>query len=477
MAENDHPAAAASPVPAAQEPEARVRGRLPLEEMAGSFTLLRKVIVRLAWPVAAEMLLHTLTQIVDMMMVSRLGKAPIAAVGLSFRPMFLFMSVFLGIGAGTTALVARSMGRREPAEAAKVTHQATMATILVAVVFAAGIWALAPWIQSFMGAEADVLPLGTTYMRAVSWGLPFMYISMVLTSALRGAGDTHTSMRVNAAANIVNVVLNYALIFGHFGLPRLEVQGAAIATSLSRAAAGIVIIGLTLRGKLVIPPPARLLSFDPAVFLRVARVGIPASLERVLLSLAMIFHLKMLAVEGTVAVAAATLSQNIEELSHMPSIGLSVSASALVGQFLGHERPDMAAVSGRECVKIALVFMGVMGLLFVVWPGVFLALYAPEPDVFPVAVTLLQLVGLAQPFMAVAFVLAGALRGAGDTRSVAFATAFSVWGVRLSLTYVFMNCFGWGYAGAWGAMVIDSAVRAAIVCFIFVRGGWRKVKV
>lgn len=476
MAEVDRPAAGAPPSGAAQPPD-KVRGRLPLEQMARSLTLLRKTILSLAWPVAAEMFLHTLTQIVDMMMVSRLGKAPVAAVGLSFRPMFLVMSVFLGIGAGTTALVARSMGSREPETAGRVAHQAALATVAIALAFGAAIWGLAPWVQSFMGAETEVLPLGVAYMRATSWGLPFMYVGMVLTSALRGAGDTQTSMRVNAAANVLNVFLNYALIFGHFGLPRLEVQGAAIATSLARAAGGVAIIALVLRGRLAIRLPRRLLAFDPLVFLRVVRVGIPAMLERVLFSLAMILHLRMLAVEGTVAVAAATLSQNIEELSHMPSIGLSVSASTLVGQFLGHARPDMAEVSGRECVKVALAFMGFMGALFIIWPAVFLALYAPEADVLPVAVTLLRLVGLAQPSMAVGFVLAGALRGAGDTKSVAWATAFSMWGVRLSLTYVFMNFLGWGYAGAWGAMVIDSAVRAAVVGYIFARGRWRKVRI
>jgi Na+-driven multidrug efflux pump len=161
----------------------------------------------------------------------------------------------------------------------------------------------------------------------------------------------------------------------------------------------------------------------------------------------------------------------------MPSIGLSVSASALVGQFLGHERPDMSEISARECVRVALGFMGLMGLLFVLAPGVFLALYAPDAELLPVAAALLRLVGIAQPFMAVAFVLAGALRGAGDTKSVMYATAFSMWGVRLSLTYVFMNFFGWGAAGAWGAMVVDSAVRAGIMSFLFVRGDWKKIRI
>lgn len=470
------PRGAQPAIPAPEAPRT-VRGRLPLEEMAGNLALLRKWVIRLAWPVAAEMLLHTLTQVVDMMMVARLGRDSLAAVGLSFRPMFFTLSIFLGVGAGTTALVARAMGRRDPQEASGVAHQSVLATVVLSSALAILFWAFSPGILRFMGAAPEVMPLGISYMRGLAWGMVFMYTANVLTSALRGAGDTHTSMRVNIFANILNVTLNYVLIFGHFGFPRLGVYGAAVATSISRAAGGLAIIWLVLRGRLVISRPRRLLEFHPAVFWRVVRVGVPATAERMLLSMAMILHLRMVAVEGTIAVAAATLSQNIEELSHMPSIGLSVSASALVGQFLGHGRPDAAERSGRECVRIAVLFMGFMGILFLLFPRIWLALYAPEADLVPLAATLVRWTGVAQPFMAIAFVLAGALRGAGDTRSVMYANAFSMWGVRLGLTWVFMSLLGWGAAGAWIAMTIDTVVRAGIMAVVFARGAWKKVHV
>jgi len=455
----------------------RLRGRLPLEELSRDRRLLRRTILMLAWPVAAEMLLHTLTQIVDMMMVSRLGRDAVAAVGLSFRPMFFVMSIFLGVGAGTTALVARAMGRREPEEANAVAHQATLATIALSAILAALFWSAAPWIQRFMGAEPAVASLGAGYMRSLTWGMVFLYTSMVVTAALRGAGDTHTSMRVNAAANVVNVVLNYALIFGRLGLPELGVLGAGVATTIARTFAGLLMLGMVMTRRLVIVPPQRLLVFRPEVFWRVVRIGVPATIERMLMSLAMILHLKMVAVEGTIAVAAATLSQNIEELSHMPSIGISVSASTLVGQFLGHERPDSAEQSAWESAKVALLFMGAMGAAFVIMPALWLRLYAPEPDLLPLATVLVRWTGVIQPFMAVAFVLAGALRGAGDTAPVMKVTAVSMWVVRLGLTYAFMSGLGWGAPGAWAAMAVDTALRAAFMTVIFRRGRWKKVKV
>jgi len=436
------------------------------------------MILILAWPMAAEMFLQTLTQIVDMVMVSRLGEVAVAAVGLSFRPLFFVMSIFLGISAGTTALVARSMGSGDREEAHRVTQQTVLATTGVAIVLSAILHLLAPGIQRFMGATPEVLPFGVGYIRSLTWGLVFMHVSHVATAALRGAGDTRTSMKANVLGNVLNVFLNWVLIFGNLGFPRLGVVGAGIATSISRAAAASIVIGLMLMERLVISLPKRgLLRFEPATFVRVVRVGVPAAMERILLSLAMVLHLKMLAVAGTTAVAAATLSQNIEEISHMPSIGLSAAAATLVGQFLGDKRPDSAERSGWDSTRMAFVFMGLMGLLFSLFPAVWLSIYTPEPDLLAVGSVLIRIMGISQPFMAVGFVLTGSLRGAGDTMSVMAISAISIWGVRLGLTWVFMHVFSWGPAGAWIAMVFDSAVRAALAVYVFKRGMWKRVKI
>jgi len=452
-----------------------MRGRLPLEELAADRALLQRCIVRLAWPVAAEMLLQTVTQIVDMMMVSRLGSEAVAAVGFSFRPMFFALSIFLGLGAGTTALVARCMGRREPELASRVVHQAVLSTIVLAGALAMGFYLLAPRIQAFMGAEPRVLDLGVDYLRALAWGMVFAYTSIVIAAGLRGAGDTHTTMRVGLLTNALNVVLNYALIFGNLGAPALGVYGAGIATSIARAVGTILLLSLVLSRRLVIAPPRRLVAFDPDILLRIVRVGLPATAERALLSLAMLMHLRMVAGEGTLAVAAATLSQNIEELAYMPSIGLAVAAATLVGQFLGDGRPAAAEQAGWQSARLGILFMGGMGALFVMVPRAWLSLFAPAPPLVPLAADLVRIMGLAQPFGAAALILSGGLRGAGATLSVMAATALGMWAVRLGLTSVLLH-HGWGAAGAWWAVLADSALRAAVLAWIFARGRWKWIR-
>jgi putative MATE family efflux protein len=452
-----------------------VRGRLPLEELAQDGALLQRCIVRLAWPVAAEMLLQTITQIVDMMMVSRLGPEAVAAVGFSFRPMFFALSIFLGLGAGTTALVARCMGRREPELASRVVHQAVLSTIALAGSLALAFYALAPRIQSFMGAGPQVLHLGVDYLRALAWGMTFAYTSIVIAAGLRGAGDTHTTMRVGLFTNVLNVILNYALIFGNLGAPALGVYGAGIATSIARAVGTIALGYLLLSRRLVIALPHRLVAFDASILVRIVRVGLPATAERALLSLAMLLHLRMVAREGTLAVAAATLSQNIEELAYMPSIGLAVAAATLVGQFLGDGRPAAAERAGWQSVRLGIFFMGSMGALFVIAPRAWLSLFAPAPPLIPLASDLVRIMGLAQPFGAAALILSGGLRGAGATVSVMAATALGMWVVRLGLTSVLM-AHGWGATGAWWAVLVDSLLRAGVLAWIFARGGWQRIR-
>ncbi len=447
---------------------------VPLEKARSSAYELRRTIVMLAWPVAAEMSLHTITQVADMAMVGRLGPEAVAAVGLSFRPLFFVMSVFLGIGAGTTAMVARFIGADDQPLADRTIHQALLFAAPVAVVLCGLLGVFSQSVVEFMGAEPDVLPMGSIYVRFMSPGLMLSYLGMVATAGLRGAGDTRTPLKVNAVANVLNVSLNYILIFGHLGFPAMGVRGAAIATSMTRGLGGLLLILLLLRGTLVLRIPWRsLFKWDSQLVLRILRVGLPAMAERVMQSMAMIFHIRMLATAGTTVVAATTLAQNIEEISFLPAIGLSVSASALVGQMLGTGDPDTAEQSGWQSACLGMGFMGFMGLLFILIPRVFLAIYGAEGELLKLGVQLLRIVGLFQIPMALSFVLAGGLRGAGDTTSVMLVTTSSVWIIRLGLTALILFVLDLGPVLAFAALCVDWLFRGLVFLYLFRRGRWK----
>ena len=456
----------------------RIPEHIQIKEAARSPSLLRRTILLLAWPVAAEMSLHTITQVVDMAMVGRLGPEAVAAIGLSFRPLFFVMSIFLGIGGGTTALVARFTGAGDRDLANRTMHQALLFAAPIAFILAALLAIFSRSVIGFMGAAPDVLPLGANYIRLMSPGIMLSHLGMVATSGLRGAGDTRTTMRVSAAVNVLNVTLNYILIFGHLGFPALGVRGAGIATSTARGIGGLVILFLLCKGGLVLRLPwPNLGKWDKDLVLRILRVGLPAMIERILDSSAMILQLKMLATQGTTVVAAVTLAQNIEELSFLPAIGLSVAASTLVGQMLGRKDPDSAEGAAWQSSYLGIAFMGSMGLLFLIAPRFLLGMYGAEGELLSVGVSFLRIVGLFQVPMALSMVLAGGLRGAGDTTSVMYITSFSTWGVRLGLTALALFVFELGPIAAYTALCADWLVRALILSGRFRRGAWKSREV
>ncbi|NLW16633.1 MAG: MATE family efflux transporter, partial [Firmicutes bacterium] len=376
-------------------------------------------ILLLAWPVMAQMFLQTLAQMVDMAMVGRLGQAAIAAVGLSFRPMFVGQAIFLGLGVATTALVARFIGAEDEDTATKAAAQALLTTSVLALVLAVCGFFFAREITLFMGAKDDVIQLGIQYLQAFSPGLFFLMLSTIMTSSLRAAGDTKTPFYASLFANALNVVLNYALIFGHFGLPALGVQGAALATSIAHLSTASILFIALLRGKGGLHLRGRdFATLDWPLIVRLFRVGIPAALERLVMSLSVMLHVKIVATLGTTAVAVSTLAGNIEQLSYMPSIGFSVAASTLVGQNLGAGFPQEAERSGWGATRLCVFFMGTMGVLFLLLPSLFVRIYTDDPAVIASAGQVLRLIGISQVPQAFAFVASGVLRGAGDTNAV-----------------------------------------------------------
>jgi len=219
------------------------------------------------------------------------------------------------------------------------------------------------------------------------------------------------------------------------------------------------------------------MTLDWDIIKRLFKIGIPAAFERLIQSFSMMLHLKILATLGTTAVAISTLSGNIEQLSFMPSIGFAVAASALVGQNLGAKNPDLAERSGWSAMRLCSYFMGTMGLLFVLIPGVFIRIYTSDPTIVGPAVAILRLVGLTQLPQAIAFVASGVLRGAGDTTSVLNVSFVGNIVLRLGLSYLFVVILQWGLWSAYLAVLVDWLVRGTLLAYWVTMGRWKKIKV
>ncbi|MFN2340617.1 MAG: MATE family efflux transporter [Halanaerobium sp.] len=438
----------------------------------------KKVILKLAWPVIAEHSLATITHIVDLMMVGRLGASAVAAIGLTMQPVFFSTALASALGVGTTALVSRFIGSDEDKKAASVLQQSILLSIIFSLVFAAIFYFFAPSLLTLMGGEAEVVKLGTGYLRVMTPGFIFMVLAFIVTAALRGAGETKTPMKVNILVNILNIGGNYLFIFGNFGFPRLGVNGAALATTLSRSIGGIILLGLVFSNFSVLKMKLKgFFKFDIELTKRVLKIGIPTAMEESVRRLAQLLFVRVIASLGTTAFAAYQISLNAESISYMPGFGIAVAATTIVGQNLGAKNPRGAEKGTLEAWKIGSMIMGFMGLIFLVFPEQLIRLYTSDPEIIRLAALNLRIIALAQIPMGTHFIFAGALRGAGDTRAVFYSTAISTWIFRLLLGYILVHPLGLGLLGAWTAMVIDWTVRGSYVFYRFKKGNWKLIDV
>jgi len=469
------------PVPqgsTAVRPAGRPGVQPKFEELTMDAPTVRRLVFGLAGPSIVDNLLVTLVQMADMIMVGRLGADAIAAVGLSNQPMFFALASFMALNVGATALVARQVGARDLEGANSSARQSlVMCSLLGAAIGILGIL-FAPQVLAFMGAEPDAMARGVPYLRIITLGIPFSTVSMNLSSVMRGAGDTKTPMKVHMVSNVVNVVFNYALIYGHFGLPRLEVAGAGWATVLSRIVACVLMIIVLMTGKFVITLHWRDdYRLKMNTVRRILNVGLPAAVEQFIMRGGQLFFVKIVAGLGTTVYAAHQIALNVESLSFMPGWGFAAAATSLVGQGLGAKHPDWAERLARGALQYAVVVASAMGVLFFTCGRPIASLYTDLPEVALASAMCLRLVAVAQPFMITNFTLGGALRGAGDTRFTLLATAIGVWCVRLSLAYVLVVRMGMGLIGAWIGMTADMCVRAVLAYWRFWTGHWKKIRV
>lgn len=439
---------------------------------------IRKRIVNLAIPTLIESGLMTLVSMADMIMVGRLGPWAITSVGLSNQPMFIALSVFMALNVGATAMVARAIGAGDQSEASKVARQAlTLAVTLGAVMGLLG-FVFARDILLLMGARDDVIGPGTAYFKIVAIGLVFQGGAVSIGAALRGAGDTRTPMEANTVANIVNVIGNWLLIYGHLGFPRLEVVGAAIPTTLSRAVSCFLILRKVFSGNSIIK-----MSFsdsflpDRHTMNRLLKVGLPAAGEQLVMRSGQMVFARIVSSFGTVTYAAHQVALNLEGLSFTPAQAFQTATTALVGQSLGAGDPARAEKVGWEARKVGLVLALIAALIFFFLGRYVVLLYTDDPSVISMSSGVLKLMALAQPFLVTNFITAGALRGAGDTRWAMYITFCGVWGVRVVVAYLLAIRLNMGLYGAWVGMVLDMAARTGLLTLRYRSGHWKKIKV
>lgn len=434
-------------------------------------------VLALAWPVITQNLLETLVGVVDTLLVSRLGAVAIAGVGSSLQVVFFLIAVLSAVSIGAGIIVAHAIGAGDRAGAEQLGKQAIAWGICASVPLAVvGALVAGPVIRSF-GVAPDVAIVGAGYLRITMISLPAFLLVFAASAVLRGAGDTKTPLRISILANVINAVLAYALIYGHFGLPAWGTDGSAWAAATARivsAAALLVVLvrgkrGLALRGVLGWRP-----RFDVAR--RILSLGLPAALEQMLISAGFTVLTAITATLGTDALAAQRVALTAMSVSFLPGIGFSIAASTLVGQSVGARRPDEALSAAWASAAWAGLWMSLLGALLFTFARPLMALFTSDMAVAGTAADALRVLAVQQPLWGLLFVSSGALRGAGNTRFPMVSNSLGIW------TVVVANFFAvrW-YAVSLPVLWVFFAPATIVNVFAngwrFQRGDWRALTI
>lgn len=442
-------------------------------------------IIRIAWPSFVELLLTQLASMVDLMMVGsmggtahpEIGTQALAAVGLTTQPKFLLMGAFIAMNTGITALVARNKGTNDAKQANLVVRQGLMFTFCITIILS--IWGVvfARPMVVFMGSTEElVTQWATQYLQIQMAGFLTMALTSTVTAALRAVGDSKTCMIYNLIANAVNVVFNWLLIYGNCGFPEWGVAGASLATVIGQFVAFIIAFAVLIRGNGFLKLEFKLgFMPDKNVLGNIINIGLPAMAEQLLMRAGMIIFAKTVASLGTTPYATHQVCMNIQALSFMTGQAFAVSATSLMGQSLGKRRVDMAQAYCSRTRSVGFAFSLVLAVVFVFFGSQIVGLYNSDAEIIKMGGKIMLFVAFLQPFQSSQFIIAGGLRGAGDTKTTAVITFITVLLVRPLVAIVMVN-LGFGLYGAWFAMACDQILRSALVLRRYQSGKWKLIK-
>lgn len=440
------------------------------------YKCLRRVILSMAWPVILEMALHMIVWVFDTAMVGRLNSQALAAVGLAGGVVFTTTFIFASMGAGTMALVARYIGAKQKEKAESIASQAMGLGFIIGFVVTLFLFLFSDELLAHFVKDIQVQQLAVTYARITSLSAGFMIVLNVSSSVMRGTGNTKTPMLIACIANLLNIVGDYVLIFGYFGFPRLEVAGAALATAGAQIIGSLVIMILLFSGTTGIKVRfGNMFKLNKDEVRRIVKLSVPAAMEEFTHSGSRVISSLWIASMGHVAFAANQVAVTAESISFMPGYGFAVAASALVGQSLGAGNKEEAECGAVQSTVMGVLLMSVVGLIFFMFPVLLISFFTDIPEVMELGAKCLKIGAFEQPFIALSMVMAGALRGAGDTKGPFNVAAVSNWLIRLPLIYIVVFVLKLEITYVWVVTVIQFAVESGLMTARFRGRGWRDI--
>ena len=458
-------------------------------------------VLTLAFPIILGNLSRVLMNVVDVAMVGRLGAKSLAAVGLGAVLIWTILSIGVAFRTGVQTVTARRYGQKRFSDCGLALNSGLALASIVGVIFSMMGYKMAGVAIRFLIDDPDVIPLAIVYTQWSFVGAACITIGYAFQGFYNGVERTRIHMEVTIVSNLLNIYLDAGLIFGNarltemlasspvgdisflsvlwspFDFPALGVEGAAIATL---CAAVWMIIHYTLRGftqEFRTNYGTYKGGFNRETLKKEVEVAAPQGFQEVGVTIVYVLFFKIIGMIGTVEVAATEVVFTLAMASFLPAIGFGVACATLVGKALGEKDPERAAVSMLESVRWSVIFMGTMGILFLLFPRPILLIFTNDREVIEMGLVALRILGVVQFFDAVGMTLWFALSGAGNTLFPAIIDLSLSWGIFLPGSYLLGIVFGYGLIGPWLAFAIYLFLYAICITWKILKGDWKEIEI
>lgn len=440
------------------------------------------IILSLAWPTMLEQLMQTAVQYIDTAMVGSLGTQATAAVGATTTINWLIGSSISALSIGFLAFIAKACGAGEKDLVKRAVTQAGIAVLTVGVFFTVVTLGLSNKIPVWMQVDENIRELAAKYFFILYAPMLFRTATIIFGTVLRAAGDTKTPMKIGVFVNLINVVLNFLLIYPTRGVnlagydvtmpgAGLGVVGAAIASAAAFTIGGIYITVVTFKHPLL-SPKGQSLRLDWEILKPCLKVAFPNMLQRFATSFGYVAFASLINSVGEVATAAHTIANTVESAFYIPGYGMQTAAATLAGNAYGAKDKKKMEELARMFIPIEILLMILSGAILFIFAPNLVQIFSKSEEVTRLGTMVLRMVAVSEPFYGFSIIVEGMMQGVGKTKEPFIYNIIGMWGVRIVGTFIATQYMGMGLVSAWACMIAHNMFLFVMYLICYIRKRW-----
>nr|WP_315486865.1 MATE family efflux transporter [uncultured Undibacterium sp.] len=426
------------------------------------------------WPIFIEQLSHILPGMIDVFMISHLGDAAAAGVSVANQIVVFFIVLFSFIGLGCSVVITHYLGAQDKAGAERVATTAVGVNFWLGAIISALTFAFSDQMLGLLQLPTALLPYAQPFLALMGGTLFLEALNIIFGSILRAHGHTRDAMGVALGMNLLNIGLNFVLIFGYFGFPELGVVGAALSTVISRAVACLVFIWLLKRRLHLRVPISAFWQFSRDIVKKILHIGIPSAGENLSWWTSFMVITYFIAQMGETSMATFTYAMQLSMIMMMLSISIGIGTEIMIGHFIGAGEIELAYRQLLRSLRVGVAVTIVTTAIVVLFASQLFSLFSSNPAIIASGAILLRVSLLLEPGRTFNLVVINSLRATGDAYFPLYVGIFSMWGIAVILAWLFGIYFGWGLVGVWCAFAIDEWVRGILMYRRWKSRAWEK---